>query len=76
MPSGIPRIPASSSTLAFSSVVHVLPSPRDRSARLQLHADWITESKRPGRPESSWIPQIAAMPSAGALEKFCMGDGR
>ena len=50
IPGGMPSSSATSSRFPFSMVAYTEPRPRDRSARLKLHADWMPLSKRPGLP--------------------------
>jgi hypothetical protein len=48
------------------AVTHVVPSPRARRARQKLHAAWMTESNRLGRPLLSWWPRMEGITIAGA----------
>ena len=65
MSSGMPRISLTRASSCNAAVTHVVPRPRARSARQKLHAAWITESNRPGRPLPSWRPWIVGMTIAG-----------
>ena len=58
MCSGMPRISLTFAVSCSAAVTQVVPSPRARSARQKLHAAWMTESNRPGRPLPSWRPMI------------------
>jgi hypothetical protein len=48
--SGAPMISLIRCSFCSGAVTQVVPSPRARSARQKLHAAWITESNRLGRP--------------------------
>jgi hypothetical protein len=61
-------MPSSSFTLVSSpktAVTQDEPRPRARRATQKLHAAWMTESNRPGRPLPSCRPMIVTMTSAG-----------
>ena len=63
--SGIARISLTLASSCNAAVIHVVPRPRARSARQKLHAAWMTESNRPGRPLPSWRPMIVGTTMAG-----------
>ena len=67
MSAGMPRISLTAASSWRAAVTHVVPRPLARSARQKLHAAWITESNRPGRPLPSWRPMIVGMTIAGHL---------
>ena len=46
-------------------MTHVVPRPLARKARQKLHAAWMIESNKPGRPLPSWRPMIVGMTIAG-----------
>ena len=62
---GIPRISFTLASSSRAAVTHVVPRPLARNARQKLHAAWMTESNKPGRPLPSWRPMIVGMTIAG-----------
>ena len=63
--SGMSRISLTFASCSNTAVIQVVPSPRARSARQKLHAAWMTESNRPGRPLPSWRPMMVGTTMAG-----------